>query len=456
MSDIVEITITDQTPISLNVSVQGTQGPAGTSNITTSTPTNITGLLYGNGTAVSQATTEQVRTAADLPSALSPYLLAALAASTYVPQSRTITINGTTQDLTANRTWTITTTPAAGSITNAMLANIATSSIKGRISASTGVVEDLTPAQARTVMGLATTDAPTFAGATLNGNLTVTGGRFVLSQTVESGNLIDVRTVGYTPFTVSFAGQLSCAGISTGNVTWNGNNGADASFVYTPTLALRGTGGAYVTDTCVTREGVGIHAFRSFTNPSTTAQRINIYGSFVDSANFRRLFISSTTAGAFAMGIEGLGTGASGNTLTITGTPIFSGGQLVLGTGMFPSWVRNDGTWGTVISTGASGTGGVGVAVSSMLPAGVSMSLGEIGFSGWSYLLLLSGGQGGILRPNGAGVLEVRNAANNAFGALNLANLTASGSQINFTGLPTTNPGVAGRLWNDGGTLKVS
>jgi hypothetical protein len=40
--------------------------------------------------------------------ALSPYLTSATAASTYVPQTRTITINGTTQDLSANRTWTVT------------------------------------------------------------------------------------------------------------------------------------------------------------------------------------------------------------------------------------------------------------------------------------------------------------------------------------------------------------
>jgi hypothetical protein len=89
MSDIVEITITDQTPISLNVSVQGTQGPAGTSNITTSTPTNITGLLYGNGTAVSQATTEQVRTAADLPSALSAYATTAFVVAGFAPLAHT-------------------------------------------------------------------------------------------------------------------------------------------------------------------------------------------------------------------------------------------------------------------------------------------------------------------------------------------------------------------------------
>ena len=36
-----------------------------------------------------------------------------------------------------------------------------------------------------------------------------------------------------------------------------------------------------------------------------------------------------------------------------------------------------------------------------------------------------------------------------------ITNLTASGTVI-FSGLPTADPVVAGQLWNDAGTLKVS
>lgn len=46
--------------------------------------------------------------------ALSPYLTSATAASTYVPLTRTLTINGTTQDLSANRTFTVTSPDPAG------------------------------------------------------------------------------------------------------------------------------------------------------------------------------------------------------------------------------------------------------------------------------------------------------------------------------------------------------
>ena len=35
-------------------------------------------------------------------------------------------------------------------------------------------------------------------------------------------------------------------------------------------------------------------------------------------------------------------------------------------------------------------------------------------------------------------------------------NLKIDGSQVDFTNLPTSNPGVAGRLYNDSGTVKIS
>lgn len=34
--------------------------------------------------------------------------------------------------------------------------------------------------------------------------------------------------------------------------------------------------------------------------------------------------------------------------------------------------------------------------------------------------------------------------------------LLVSGDVIDFTGLPTADPAVAGRLWNDAGALKIS
>jgi len=55
--------------------------------------------------------------------ALSPYLTSATAASTYVPLTRTLTINGTTQDLSADRTFTVTSPDPAGWTTIVKSAN---------------------------------------------------------------------------------------------------------------------------------------------------------------------------------------------------------------------------------------------------------------------------------------------------------------------------------------------
>jgi len=55
--------------------------------------------------------------------ALSPYLTSATAATTYVPLTRTLTINGTTQDLSADRTFTVTAPDPAGWTTIVKSAN---------------------------------------------------------------------------------------------------------------------------------------------------------------------------------------------------------------------------------------------------------------------------------------------------------------------------------------------
>jgi len=47
------------------------------------------------------------------------------------------------------------------------------------------------------------------------------------------------------------------------------------------------------------------------------AQTFRLYGTYTDASNYRRLAISSTTAGAFTINAEGAGTGASGNTLEL-------------------------------------------------------------------------------------------------------------------------------------------
>ena len=105
-------------------------------------------------------------------------LATAVAATASVTANTSKVTNAThTGDVTGATALTI----ADGAVTNAKAANMATATIKGRTSAGTGDPEDLTPAQARTVMELgtaATTAATAYATAaqgTLAGTATQPG-----------------------------------------------------------------------------------------------------------------------------------------------------------------------------------------------------------------------------------------------------------------------------------------
>jgi hypothetical protein len=77
---------------------------------------------------------------------------------------QTITLTG---DVTGSGTGSFAATIANDAVTNTKLANVATATIKGRTTAGTGDPEDLSASQARTVMGLATSDSPQFTGIEL-------------------------------------------------------------------------------------------------------------------------------------------------------------------------------------------------------------------------------------------------------------------------------------------------
>ena len=76
-------------------------------------------------------------------------------------------------------------------------------------------------------------------------------------------------------------------------------------------------------------------------------------------------------------------------------------------------------------------------------------------------IYLKDGGTNFAILSNSAGNLEIKSGNTTALSmsGANVAaqgNLSVAGAQVDFTALPTSDPGVAGRLWRDGTTVKIS
>jgi len=81
--------------------------------------------------------------------------------------------------------------------------------------------------------------------------------------------------------------------------------------------------------------------------------------------------------------------------------------------------------------------------------------------SGAGDIYLKDDGTGFGILSNSAGNLEIKSGNTTALSmtGANVAaqgNLSVAGAQVSFANLPTSDPGVAGRLWRDGTTVKIS
>lgn len=141
--------------------------------------------------------------------------------NTYITGNQTITLSG---NVTGTGTTAITTTIAANVVTNAMLAQVATSTIQGRVTAGTGNVETLTGTQATTLIDTFTSTlkglAPASGGGTANflradGTWAAPGG--------GGGGVTQI--IAGTNVTISPAG-------GTGVVTINSSGGGGGGTIY--------------------------------------------------------------------------------------------------------------------------------------------------------------------------------------------------------------------------------
>lgn len=165
---------------------------------------------------------------------------------------------------------------------------------------------------------------------------------------------------------------------------------------------------------------------------STNAQRLNLYGTYTDTSNYRRLYFSSTTAGAFVIGVEGLGTGASGNTLALSGLTTITGAS------------------GTDITINAAT--GVDVIFQSNGTETFRVKSGSqgIAFVNSSQFLKFAGATG--LAQNASGTLEVNSGTAGTYRDLILRNLFVTGTSTPATSGAT---GTTGQITWDSSYLYV-
>jgi uncharacterized cupin superfamily protein len=152
---------------------------------------------------------------------------------TYLTANQSIAVSG---DVTGSGTTAITATIAAAAVTNAKLANVATSTIKGRATAGTGSPEDLTASQVKTILAIVPGDITGFNTAVqtnpLNTHATATAnynmGGFTLTSVAEPTNAQDVATKNYVDnMSVGLEFKASVKVATTANITLSGTQTID-------------------------------------------------------------------------------------------------------------------------------------------------------------------------------------------------------------------------------------
>ena len=208
-----------------------------TTNGTLAVTTTLNGYIKGNGSGFTASATVAT---ADLTGVLAAAQHPAL-----------------TGDVT-NTVSTLATTIAAGVVTNAKLANVATATFKGRVTAATGVPEDLTGTQATTLLDVFSSTlkglTPSSGGGTANflradGTWTApAGGGTVTTVSVVTANGVSgtVATATTTPAITLTLGAVTPTSVAaSGAVTGSnlsGTNTGDQTITLTGNVTGTGTG----------------------------------------------------------------------------------------------------------------------------------------------------------------------------------------------------------------------
>lgn len=173
---------------------------------------------------------------------------------------------------------------------------------------------------------------------------------FAMNRNADTGAILD-SSYGACQITYSGSSQ------ATGFENYAPNGSINGTFHVGASYIAFGTSWASVTpDVYLYRDSANTFAQRNGTN----AQTFRLYGTFTDTSNYRRLAVSSTTAGRFTLASQGLGTGASGNELALASpvitpsasvTPSTNGDLVFEATSDTSLTIKYKGSDGTVRST---------------------------------------------------------------------------------------------------------
>ena len=237
-------------------------------------------------------------------------------------------------------------------------------------------------------------------------------------------------------------------------------------------------------------EGVAVDSSKPIAFDGGTGLSSNSIYSIIKSG-VRLEFRSNNTTALMVLGTKKIVVGADSilsfsNADSAAGTPDTafsraSAGHIQLGNGTLNDTsgtlelsdiILSDGS--TITVGGGSGSLSIDgdVSVDSLSPTGSNFRVGLIHMFGGagstrSVIIDASGARAsantgflgindtGLMRGASTGDLKVVERVGSALGNLELSNLIASGN-VDLSGLPTSDPAVAGRLYNDSGILKIS
>ena len=269
------------------------------------------------------------------------------------------------------------------------------------------------------------------AATNVTGNLGITG----------TLNTADVATTGNT----TISGSLTTGTFNVGDLNINADGKISTDTNGNIDLDPSGTG------------AINLTGPTNITGTGTVDGQLN-----VDNIRIDGNVISSTSGSITLSPVAGqnLVLGATGN-----GVVTASEFQATLGefTTLRTDTLSTD-TSNANLTIGTQGTGNIVLDTEKIARTG-NMSIDVSGYvvidSGAGDIYLKDDGTGFGILSNSAGNLEIKSGNTTALSmtGANVAaqgNLSVAGAQVSFANLPTSDPGVAGRLWRDGTTVKIS